>query len=461
MKKKIFLLIILILTMSTQSRAVIYVRLSGGDYDNFQAAVNAAVTAGGTQTIIVGDGTYLSSGNYNILIDTDGLNLTIKSENGPNNCTVDAQWLGRVFDIRNVNLADSVVIWGLTIQNGNAPDTFGGGGIFSHNSVLTVGNCNIINNRSTKGGGIYTGSQAGSLIMNNCIIADNICAASSGGGAMYVNSNVSVTVTDCTFRNNSISSPYMHGGGMYIANCDPVFTNCIFEGNYAYGNGGAFYFINGNLGFTNCTFTGNICTSNGGAGFVGAGSTTIVDVNNCIFRDNEAYNLGDTFYLITIPADDAILNYSYSDIDPSVQSINGSGTWNDLGGNINVDPNFAQPGYWDSGTWVSGDYHLMSMVGRWEPISETWVIDAVHSPCIDAGAPADGFAVEPTPNGNRINMGAYGNTTEASKSPYCAETLTADLNNDCYVDFRDFAEMASQWLMCDKQPPSLCWQFVP
>lgn len=45
----------------------------------------------------------------------------------------------------------------------------------------------------------------------------------------------------------------------------------------------------------------------------------------------------------------------------------------------------------------------------------TWVVDTVHSPCIDAGAPADDYSLEPQPNGGRINMGAYGNTLEASK----------------------------------------------
>jgi pimeloyl-ACP methyl ester carboxylesterase len=35
------------------------------------------------------------------------------------------------------------------------------------------------------------------------------------------------------------------------------------------------------------------------------------------------------------------------------------------------------------------------------------------SPCIDFGDPSDDFSLEPLPNGNRINMGAYGNTPEA------------------------------------------------
>jgi len=45
------------------------------------------------------------------------------------------------------------------------------------------------------------------------------------------------------------------------------------------------------------------------------------------------------------------------------------------------------------------------------------VIDGITSPCIDAGDPSSPVEDEPEPNGGRINMGAYGGTAEASKSP--------------------------------------------
>ncbi|HCO94134.1 MAG TPA: hypothetical protein DIU00_09315 [Phycisphaerales bacterium] len=38
-------------------------------------------------------------------------------------------------------------------------------------------------------------------------------------------------------------------------------------------------------------------------------------------------------------------------------------------------------------------------------------------PCIDAGDPNSPVAFEPFPNGGIINIGAYGGTLEASKSP--------------------------------------------
>ncbi|MCK4252133.1 right-handed parallel beta-helix repeat-containing protein [candidate division WOR-3 bacterium] len=75
-------------------------------------------------------------------------------------------------------------------------------------------------------------------------------------------------------------------------------------------------------------------------------------------------------------------------------------------GNIGEDPLFADT--------ANGDFHLKSQYGRWDGV--TWVYDDTTSPCIDAGDPADDWSNEPEPNGGRINMGAYGNTTEASMS---------------------------------------------
>ena len=43
--------------------------------------------------------------------------------------------------------------------------------------------------------------------------------------------------------------------------------------------------------------------------------------------------------------------------------------------------------------------------------------DDVNSPCIDSGDPNSPVAFEPFPNGRIINMGAYGGTLQASKSP--------------------------------------------
>ncbi|MFZ4394357.1 MAG: choice-of-anchor Q domain-containing protein [Kiritimatiellia bacterium] len=77
---------------------------------------------------------------------------------------------------------------------------------------------------------------------------------------------------------------------------------------------------------------------------------------------------------------------------------------------FNQYPQFANP---------SSDYHLRSKSGRWLPTGGTngiWLIDGTHSPCIDVGDPGSPYSAEPTNNGGRVNLGAYGNTAQASKS---------------------------------------------
>lgn len=60
------------------------------------------------------------------------------------------------------------------------------------------------------------------------------------------------------------------------------------------------------------------------------------------------------------------------------------------------------------------DYHLRSAGGRWN--GNTWVKDIRSSPCIDAGYPSSDYSQETEDNGQRINIGRYGNTEEASRS---------------------------------------------
>jgi hypothetical protein len=161
----------------------------------------------------------------------------------------------------------------------------------------------------------------------------------------------------------------------------------------------------------NCTFTANIAYRQGGAIEVYSADSSIVAVmKNCILWNNR------TTKDATPPnggweicvQNDARLEMSYTDVTPGPNWLyqRGSGLLIDLGGNLNADPLFADP--------AGGDVHLKSVAGRWS--SAGWVYDSTNSPCIDKGNPADDFLNEQEPNGGRINMGAYGNTWEASKS---------------------------------------------
>ncbi|KPL21798.1 MAG: hypothetical protein AMJ75_09295 [Phycisphaerae bacterium SM1_79] len=115
-------------------------------------------------------------------------------------------------------------------------------------------------------------------------------------------------------------------------------------------------------------------------------------------------------------------------------------------GNISIDPLFADPN--------NEDYHLQSQIGRYlpdqsnapKPKPENWVLDEYHSPCIDAG-PADVNPMhESMPNGGRVNMGAYGCTPFASKSPW---PLKADVNFNGQVLTEDLRTFINNWLFTE------------
>jgi len=88
-------------------------------------------------------------------------------------------------------------------------------------------------------------------------------------------------------------------------------------------------------------------------------------------------------------------------------------------GNISGDPLFVDA--------ANGDYHLKSQGWRWSTTSESWTNDDVTSRCIDTGDPDSPLVDEPLsvprdPDNiygvnQRINMGAFGGTSQASMPP--------------------------------------------
>ena len=226
--------------------------------------------------------------------------------------------------------------------------------------------------------------------------------------------------------------------------------NCVIAGNIAqhedYGRGGAIYNHSSSPIISNCTITGNLAgTSGGGIYCVYGGSPA---VTNSIFWANLPLEI----YVSTGAPATPVVTYS-----------NIQGGWPGES-NIDVDPCFADIGYWDpNGTpqdanddfWIEGDYHLKSQGGRWDANEGRWTKDDVTSLCIDEGNRTSPIGGEPFPNGGIINMGAYGGTVEASKSyfrePVCETIVAGDINGDCKINFKDFAIMAFHWLRNENQ----------
>ncbi|MEN6575839.1 MAG: right-handed parallel beta-helix repeat-containing protein, partial [Phycisphaerales bacterium] len=385
-------------------------------------------------------------------------------------------------------------------ENNKAGDA--GGAICSEGSSLTTVRCSFLQNRGSTGGAVEYSGNAGTVKISNCTFSDNATPGESvvergsvgrtgvyltypGGGALHVSTtsslpNISesdIDVTDCLFERNSTTNV---GGAVYVevparlqrcrfianharyggAVCTDAkgqFTNCLFAGNCADSSGGAVACAGANDVLMHCTFAGNVSPSGralasqlaipfgtfrpdltGGAiGYVTWGGKTTL--GHCIVWDGSG-----EFAM----AESLEVNVAYSDVFGGREGE----------GNIQVDPCFADAGYWDPrGTpadsqddaWVNGDYHLKSQGGRWNALEEIWVKDDATSPCVDAGDPNRSLGDELFPNGGVVNLGAYAGTTQASKSWFGAPApevhLAGDINGDGTVDLRDLFVVISQW----------------
>jgi hypothetical protein len=214
------------------------------------------------------------------------------------------------------------------------------------------------------------------------------------------------------------------GSAIQCAGSNPMISNCLIAGNRIVDPdfGAIIYCTASNSIIENCTIADNYAGKVGVAVYLNLSDVTI---NNSIIWGNTPEQI------MVEPGN-----------DPNVVYSNIQGSWPGEG-NIDTDPLFAAHGFWTDpadpnlmpiepnnpdAVWIEGDYHLMSLTGRWDPVVESWVKDKSMSPAVDAGDPALPWSNEPEPNGERINMGAFGGTTQASLSRIL-RTLTISSTN--------------------------------
>ncbi|MHC4640757.1 MAG: choice-of-anchor Q domain-containing protein [Planctomycetota bacterium] len=355
------------ITCTAAAGRTIYVDADGpADFNNIQAAIDDANDG---DTIIVADGTYTGFGNRDI--DFLGKAIVLRSANGSEKCIIDCQGiedeLHRGFYFHNGEDSNSVLD-GFTITNGYAH--YGGGAIHCSLSSPIITNCIIRGNVAPVR--FFPGPFYGTFLFNN-------------GGGIYCFMSSSI-IKNCYIVGNRVEG---NGGGIGLSDSSPLICNCVIVGNIAlhksFGHGGAIHSSGSSPTIINCTVIENVAEERGGGIYcVYGGGGPII---NSIFCRNIPDQI-DTFLA-----------------GPVVTYSNVQDGWPGEG-NIDVDPCFADVGYWDPNEnpvdpkddfWIEGDYHLLQ-----------------SSPCIDSGDP--NYVPEPNETdldgrprviNGRIDMGAY------------------------------------------------------
>jgi len=395
---------------------------------HIQALLDKYPNLGRSSVINVSAGTY----DENIRLSGDNAGVEFIGA-GPGLAIVDGQHEGPCVSLNGFR---GGVISGFTMRDGAG--TYGGG-IWCVNSSVTIRDCVFAGNTTEAAGGAVYVDTSSRADISDCVFSRNSgynggaianfasaeirsCSfqandATTFGGAIYAQSGQNMTrIIDCTF---DMSGGYgynssVFGGALYIFGGTATIDSCVFEANHADRDGGA---ACGDRDceavFINCVFNGNAAGRYGGA-IATRQAPSHASVTNCTFSKNSARYPGGALCdrgTLGATAMDCIFWGSTPDQiagGVSISYCDVQGGWPGQG-NINADPLFANPD--------GGDFHLRSRGGRWDPIGERWITDTVTSPCIDAGDPDSPVGEEPAPNGERINLGAYGGTVEASKSP--------------------------------------------
>jgi hypothetical protein len=246
------------------------------DYGTIGAAIAAATDL---DLILVEDGTYNETG-----LDFGGLEIAVRSENGPAGCIIDCQSAGRAFIFQSGETNDSV-LEGFTIQNGLVSNDNGGTILCASSSSPVIRNCVIDNCQATGtwpvgGGGIHCDNSDPAI--TGCSLVSDY--ADQYGGAVCCHNNASPTITDCTIAGNTAAG----GGGIscyFNSPAIPAITNCVISGNVA-GDGGGVGNWDSPVMVVNCLFEGNNTINLYGGGMYNWGANSSATVNNCTFIGN-------------------------------------------------------------------------------------------------------------------------------------------------------------------------------
>ena len=260
-----------------------------------------------------------------------------------------------------------------------------------------------------KGGAGDLDTHTGVYIHNNIISQYELAGIGIKGfnKTRIENNTIEVSIGKLSFDNPLGGSVYEHlegGSGIQFYNGDPLDESLSgFE-----------TFVKNNIIIYNTTY---------GIENKVPSVHTFISENNCIY-ENKIGNYKDVSSTTDIYDDPLILS-EYIDYNDDYPLPDGFGRWynattyyifsplwEDVDGSSEIPQAKTDLG----ASQALNYYHLKSKEGRWDSSSSSWVKDLVDSPCIDAGVTTSTYSNEPSPNGNRVNIGAFGNSDTASKS---------------------------------------------
>jgi hypothetical protein len=400
-RTKALLSLAVILSIASASIAsnIIYVAANGpndpgsGTYeDPFHRIQNAIDIAANGDTVQIELGIYTGPGNYNL--DPKGKSITICSSE-PNNPSIiehtiiDPNKAGRGFYIHSGEDANCIIS-GLTVRNGYTNGS--GGAIYCYNSSPTLSCCVIIDNAAVWGGGGICCYHS-DLSVSNSVIAGND-TNTSGGGIKYSSCSNSRLI-NCTISSNSAN---WYGDGIYSYDSNSMITNCIFWAN----DTEEIYVDSSSPNVNYCDIQGGWPSGIGNinldpcfVSFDLEGDPAAWD-----FHLRSVYGRWNSTFYRTDLNNDGIINL--------VEFTRLADVWLQQG---TMPEDLDNSGIVD---WM--DLELFAQYFLATSQKDGWISDSSTSSCVDAGDPNSDWTVEPWPNGQRINMGAYGGTNQASKS---------------------------------------------
>lgn len=338
---------------------------------------------------------------------------------------------------------------------GNADLTLGAGnrvysntvGIEASSNVLVAGN--TVYDNAGNGLQLYGASAQRNVVFNNAagIVQMSACAPSDVvENRVYHNTNGGIVVMGSSQARNNVVYSNAVGISGTVGAC--ILSTIPFSGeiknNIAYSNSVAAVEL---IGAQAAAVVNNTIYQPAGTGISVHGSSQNASLTNNAVWIEEGHGIlvdNDSQSGFASDYNDLFVTGSghvgrWQTVDRTVLSAWRGATFTDQN-SLARDPLFVDIDGPDNVLgWVGGvnggnddDFHPSSLYGSFHngslaPIvtgsglplfpvaAET--VDAAQSPLIDRGDASSSFANEPTPNGNYINIGAFGNTEQASKSP--------------------------------------------